>query len=290
MLAASALGRMWSGQPPLALPLGPAMNLDIYLIDPERRVLAALTKNEYWDGEPSVSRDGRYVVFSSLLSGNGAIYLADLETLALRRLTNDTFFNGQPALSPDGQRVVYSSERNTGRNLYLVNADGSNPRRLTDTDGADYAPAWSPDGHRIAFSMAGMGDPGEIYVIQADGQGLQPFTDHRGIDIHPAWSPDAQWIAFASDRDGSLNIYMMATACLDKAAGCALENPRQLTHQGVNPATLWWSADGRHILYWERVIGVPEIYALDTGCDLLPAACRPEAITHLARSLALRWR
>lgn len=287
VVTSASLGAFFPA-PPLALPLGPAMNLDIYLIDSLRGVVAPLTRNGYWDGEPSVSPDSRRVAFSSLLTGNGAIYVADLDTLSLRRLTNDLFFNGQPAWSPDGERIAYTSERNTGRNLYLVNADGSNPRRLTDTDGADFAPAWSPDGERIAFSIAGVGDPGEIYVIGVDGQQLQPFTDYRGIDIHPAWSPDGQWLAFASDRDGRLNVYMMATACLDTARGCELENPRQLTRQGVNPATLWWSRDGRQILYWERVIGTPEIYALDAGCDVLPAACIPRQITNLAQSLALR--
>lgn len=287
-LAVSALGGILPAEPPMALPLGPAMNLDIYLIDPARGVFASITKNEYWDGEPKVSPDGRRVAFSSLMTGNGAIYLADLDTLQLHRLTNDMFFNGQPAWSPNGQLIVYASERNTGRNLYVIHADGSNPRRLTDTDGADFAPAWSPDGKWIAFSIAGTGDPGEIYVIDTDGKQLQPFTDYRGIDIHPAWSPDGKRLAFASDRDGSLNIYVMATDCLDTTSGCALENPRQLTRRSVNPATLWWSPDGRHILYWERVIGMPEIYALDTNCDVLPAVCAPKRLTNLGHSLALR--
>ena len=288
VLAASGLGNVLPAAPPYALPLGSSMNLDIYVIDAARGVFANLSKNELWDGEPAVSPDGRQVVFTSLMSGNGSIYVADLDTLALRRLTNDYYFNGQAAWSPDGTQIVYASERNSGRNLYLINADGSRLRQLMMTAGQDFAPSWSPDGERIAFSMSGSGDPGEIYVYDLASRDLLQFTFYRGIDVRPAWSPDGRWLAFASDRDGSMNLYMLATACLDKVEGCQVENPRQLTRSGVNAATLWWSGDGQHLLYWERTIGTPEIYALAADCDILPNRCVPERVTHLEWSLVLR--
>lgn len=288
VLAASGLGSVLPAAPPYALPLGSSMNLDIYVIDAARGVFANLSKNELWDGEPAVSPDGRQVVFTSLMSGNGSIYVADLDTLALRRLTNDYYFNGQAAWSPDGTQIVYASERNSGRNLYLINADGSRLRQLMMTAGQDFAPSWSPDGERIAFSMSGNGDPGEIYVYDLASRDLLRFTFYRGIDVRPAWSPDGRWLAFASDRDGSMNLYMLTTACLDKLEGCQVENPRQLSRWGVNAATLWWSGDGQRLLYWERTIGTPEIYALEADCDILPNRCVPERVTHLEWSLVLR--
>lgn len=288
IIIALSAGHLLPAAPPFALPLGSSMNLDIYLIDSVRGVFANLTRNDLWDGEPVVSPDGRHVAFSSLMSGNGAIYVADVETLALRRLTNDNNFNGQAAWSPDGKQIVYASDRNNGRNLYVMNADGSRLRRLLATEGQDFSPSWSPDGRRIVFSMAEPSDPGEIYVYDLDSRDTDRFTFYRGIDVHPAWSPDGDWLAFASDRDGSMNVYMMATACLDTPEGCQSENPRQLTRWGVNAATLWWSTDGQHILYWERMIGTPEIYALDVNCDLRPYRCIPERLTHLEWSLVLR--
>lgn len=282
-LLAMVIGRALPVSPPVVLPLGLGMNLDIYLLEVRRGLAANLTKNDWWDGEPAVSPDGRRVIFASLRDGVAALYVADLETLALRQLTTDAFYNEQAAWSPDGAQLVYASERG-GRDLYLIDADGTNGRRLTTTDYPDFAPAWSPDGRQIAYSMAGVGDPGEIYVISADGRTTRRFTYYRGIDVRPAWSPDGRWLAFASDRDGSLNLYMMAADCLEMPDGCEVANPRQLTRGGVNPAALWWSPDGEQILYWERVIGTPEVYALEAGCDIQPGGCRPRQLTNLGRS------
>ncbi len=290
VLLALLIGRVLPAALPVVLPLGPGMNLDIYLLDIERGLAANLTKNKLWDGEPVLSPDGRRVVFLSLQAGTSALFVADLDTLRLRRLTTDSFINEQPAWSPDGTQIVYASERGGERDLYVIGLDGTPPRQLTFTDGRDYAPAWSPDGTRIAYSLAGVGDPGEIFVVSVDGQTTRRLTYHRGLDVRPAWSPDGRWLAFASDRDGSLNLYRIAAACLDMPAGCEITNPRQLTRAGANPAALWWSPDGQQLFYWERAIGTPEIYALEADCDLQPGGCRPRQLTNLGRSALFRGR
>ncbi len=286
-LIAGGLGRALPADPPVALPLGRGLNLDIYLIDLVRGVFANLSKNALWDGDPAVSPDGRSVAFASLEGGGAGVYRYDLDTGDIHRLTDITQSSGEPAWSPDGTRLVYTSTSpSTQQDIYTMNPDGSDQRRLTDYPGADYNPRWSPDGRWIAFVSDRQGNPADIYVMDADGSRPRRLTFHPGFDIRPAWSPDGAWLAFVSDRDGSLNLYRLPTACLERA-GCEAENPRQLTRWGINAGDIWWSADGAFILFWERSIGVPELYRLEVDCDIRPGGCIPERLTQLGRSLTL---
>lgn len=287
-LVAWGLGRALPADPPVALPLGRGLNMDIYLLDLPRGVFANLSKNALWDGDPAVSPDGRQVAYASLDGGGASLYRYDLDTGQAHRLTDGTAGSGEPHWSPDGLRLVFSASPSGSRqDIFAMNADGSGQRRLTDYPGGDYTPRWSPDGRRIAFVSDRQGNPADIYVMDADGSRPRRLTYHPGYDIRPAWSPDGAWLAFASDRDGSLNLYRLPTACLESAAGCEAENPRQLTRWGVNIGDLWWSADGAAVLFWERSIGVPELYRLEVDCDIRPGGCIPQRLTHLGRSLTL---
>ena len=91
-----------------------------------------------------------------------------------------------------------------------MNADGTGVTRLTNSGALEQAPAWSPDGRRIAFASRDtpLAEP-EIYLMSADGSGITRLTNNPAIDRSPEWSPDGQGIVFESDRDGSLEIYVL---------------------------------------------------------------------------------
>lgn len=66
------------------------------------------------------------------------------------------------------------------------------------------------------------------------------LTGDAGHDRWPAWSPDGRHIAFASDRNGSLDIYVM------KADG---SDVRRLTDDPLEEFDPSWSPDGRQIVF-----------------------------------------
>ena len=76
---------------------------------------------------------------------------------------------------------------------------------------AQDAPLWlryssiSPDGTQIAFSYKG-----DIYKVSVSGGRAMQLTTHSAYDTRPIWSPDGKKIAFASDREGSLDVFIMA--------------------------------------------------------------------------------
>lgn len=65
--------------------------------------------------------------------------------------------------------------------------------------------AISPDGKTILFTAKG-----DIYQVPVSGGNAIPIVSDAAWDGHPVWSNDGESIAFASDRNGSLDVYVMA--------------------------------------------------------------------------------
>ena len=65
-------------------------------------------------------------------------------------------------------------------------------------------PAISPDGNTIAFSYKG-----DIFTVGANGGQARQLTTNPAHDYMPVWSPDGSKIAFASNREGSMDIYIV---------------------------------------------------------------------------------
>ncbi len=113
-------------------------------------------------GAPSVSPDGKWVVFSVT----------------------------EPA---------YDEKEQTS-DLWIVPADGSmKARKLTFSKGSESGVAWSDDSRRIAFSAKREGDEvAQIYVIDTTGGEAQRATTISSGGRSPEFSPDGRSIVFVS--------------------------------------------------------------------------------------------
>ena len=65
-------------------------------------------------------------------------------------------------------------------------------------------PAISPDGKTIAFSYQG-----DIFTVPSSGGTAKQITSNAAFDSYPVWSPDGSHIAFASNREGSIDVWVM---------------------------------------------------------------------------------
>lgn len=105
---------------------------------------------------------------------------------------------------------------------------------------AQDAPLWlrnsaiSPDGTTIAFTYKG-----DIYTVPVSGGRGMQITTNPAYDTAPVWSPDSKQIAFASDRLGSMDIYLVS-----REGG----EPRRLTTHSGSETPLAFS-DAGHILF-----------------------------------------
>ncbi|MCA1556341.1 MAG: DPP IV N-terminal domain-containing protein, partial [Acidobacteria bacterium] len=106
-----------------------------------------LTSRTRSNNQPSVTADGRYIVFRSIRTGTWTIWRMDMDGGNVKQLTEGGTDNW-PRPSPDGRWVIFTSNRAGVQNLWKVSIDGGEPVRLTEKN--TYNATVSPDGKLIA--------------------------------------------------------------------------------------------------------------------------------------------
>jgi Tol biopolymer transport system component len=146
-----------------------------------------------------------------------------------------------PATAPPA--LAFASYRPNDTGIFSVDADGTNLQRLTTTrrPAFESQPAYSPDGARIAYVCGNF----ELCVMNSDGSRQGRLTKSnwpaRWVYVdRPTWSPDGTTIAFSSNRDGRLQLYVVA------ADGSGLTKLAASRSNDADPA---WSPDGTKIAF-----------------------------------------
>ena len=110
-----------------------------------------LTHEARFDREPSLSPDGKLLVFSSFGEADRDLFVIDPTRPGERRLLYAGVGDDrQPAFSPDGTRVAFTEVVGSQSDILVINVDGKDARRLTVEAGADQQAAWNQAGDRLA--------------------------------------------------------------------------------------------------------------------------------------------
>lgn len=215
---------------------------------------------------PTVSPDGRWLVYATRHVTHTGLRLRDLESGAERwlaypvqrdkqesRATRDAYPG--MAFTPDSREVVATY----GGQLWRIPVDGAMAVRIPFEAHAEIplgpevdftypiedTPTFtvkqirdavpSPTGDRIAFSALG-----RIYVKALPDGEVRQLTSLPGNQHAPVWSPDGRWIAFVNwDFDEGGHLWRVA------AGGGA---PQRLTRDAAFYQQPAWSPDGRRIV------------------------------------------
>jgi Tol biopolymer transport system component len=210
---------------------------------------AQVTDQPGIEGAPSLSPDGKSVVYAKVVGTHSALHLLRIGSRNPVRLLPDSASDDiQPAFSPDGERIAFRSSRDGG-GIFLMSAAGESITRLTDFG---FWPSWSPDGSEIVVSPGSFSSPTGLFVKEhglavVDVQTKQ--VRKLAIDdrvLQPAWSPGGARIAYWGVRgtSGQRDIWTAAADGSDAAAGAV-----PITRDQALDWSPTWSPDGRHLYF-----------------------------------------
>ena len=193
---------------------------------------------------PSVSPDGRYVVFQGphhvdTRDGVYNLWRVDVDGRNLKRLTYGRY-DDEPVVSADSQWVIYRSDEDRVPKLRKVPIGGGVTTLLTD----EFAqhPAISPDGKTIAYYRMNMQqrDQRHIVLIPAEGgAAIKTIPAPKNFGPVMRWSPTGDSISY---RDNAFtSIWKLP---LDGTPPSPL---LQLRNQLLS--TFCYSRDGRRLVY-----------------------------------------
>jgi len=281
LIVAVGAGLVWSQREPASAPStssGATVSATV----------TSLTSEDGVENFPSLSPDGKWVVYTADEQGTGRtdILLRAVGGQTVINLTKDSAVNdSQPVFSSDGERIAFRSERDGG-GLFVMGRTGESVRRLTN-DG--FNPSWSPDGSSIVYATEPTGmNPGSRGALSllwiastTSGERRQLTTTDA---MQPAWAPHGQRVAYWGLQDDNSQRDLWTIA----AGG---GEPVRVTD---DPAIDWspmWSPDGRYLNFSSNRSGgfnlwrvaIDETSGRPTG-EPMPVPIPRSSIGHLSLS------
>ncbi|MDB5285744.1 MAG: tolB protein precursor [Mucilaginibacter sp.] len=167
---------------------------DLYLYNFDNKKITQITNDKYSDYQPSFSKDGKKIIYSSdrstydtHLSQDISFNLAELD-LATGKITDIKIFNGannlNPMYSSDGTQVYFLSNRDGFRNLYRYTLSTGQVEQMTDlftgiSGITEFSPALSvSDNNDIVYSYY---RKQKYSIYNAKVSDFKPITVDGGI-------------------------------------------------------------------------------------------------------------
>ena len=237
------------------------------------RLFTQLTTQSAREQFPSISPDGKWIVYNGNQAGNSDIYLQSIGGQNPINLTKDSPDDDtQPAFSPDGERIAFRSERQGG-GIFVMGRTGESVRRITDNG---YTPAWSPDGTQLVFATAppnvfrvGFSD---LWAVMLASGHRRRLSDVKGIQ--PSWSPHghriAYWTLFREGASGQRDIDTIP------AEG---GTPVPVTSDAALDWNPVWSPDGGHLYFASNRGGSMNVWRVAIDEQSGQVLSQPEPLT-----------
>lgn len=222
---------------------------------------------------PSLSPDGKSLVYASPVSGNYDIYMKRIGSRKTTNLTEDSRAQDtQPAFSPDGKRIAFRRTAPAGGGIHVMTEAGESVKRLTDFG---FNPAWSPDGKEIVCTENSVDGPNRshipsrLWVISATtGESRNLVV---GDAVQAAWSPNGKRIAYWGVNDAvQRDIWTVA------ANG---SNPVQVTNDLFIDWNPVWSPDGDYLYFISNRKGVMGLWRVEIDQTSGRVKSEPEPVS-----------
>jgi eukaryotic-like serine/threonine-protein kinase len=187
------------------------------------------------------SPDGKWVYYSSDVSGTANLYRVRPPDGEPERLTGGQDNDFSPAPSPNGREIAFHSWRSGTRDIYVMPLDGGPIQTVTSSPMQEAQPQWSPDGRALTFNIF---PANGIWTVRRDSAGVwQTPRERLAFGSWPTWSPDGRWIALTSYFLGGSLLVMPADSGSPRVVLDSAKTP------GVFTGVPLWSRDGRSLYF-----------------------------------------
>jgi TolB protein len=222
----------------LALWMSPAAASDM----PPPAIAIPITYSQNYD--PTLSPDGRRMIFLKMLEGREQMFIADVDGGNERQLSRDMADIEDPAWSPDGRSVAYVRIEKGRNRIHVMTIDGTGNRSVTPAAQTPIHPHWMPDSRSLLYCTTDDIDPprknaAEIYRVDL-ASGKITTVISGGVNTYPAPSPDGRRIAFRKFIDNNSEVFVA------DADGSHVKN---LTDHPAFEGWPAWSPDGKRISF-----------------------------------------
>ena len=224
--------------------------IGLWVADTVNETAEPLTADSGRKTKPSVSPDGKRILFSSELI-NFDLMEIPVNGGPVRPLLATNRDEMFPVWSPTGKQFAYVSNRDLPPEIWMKSvAEGWERPLVTQRDFPDdenrtfLTPSFSPDGSRIAYARVSARHFAAIYISPVAGGSPIRLTNSDEYEIGPVWSPDGNWISYFSSKSGLVKIKVGANEPPVTLLSVACRNPAQ------------WSPDGQWIACAEEDKGV----------------------------------
>jgi TolB protein len=228
--------------------------------------------------DPTLSPDGKSMIFIKLLEGHEQLFMADIDGGHERQLTRDASDKEDPAWAPDGVQVAYirTGPKNS---MHVMNVDGSNDRILTPATQSPIHPEWTPDGKSILYCTDDDLHPpqknaAEIYRLDVRTGGRTTLIS-GGVNTYPVPSPDGTRITFRKMIETNSEVFV---ANMD---GTGIKD---LTNNPTFEGWPAWSPDGKRIAFAGNRYGNYQVFVMNADGSNVRLVANTEG-----RATAPKW-
>jgi len=197
-------GLAWTPDNHLVFPSTASGTLQLWIADADGQNARQLTSDKDVASSPSVSPDGRFIIFQQTGEAGMFISRVDVDGSNRRRVTSG---GGElfPILSPDGRTLFYVSPTGGQLRPFKMPLDGGPAIGLADT--VYRATGISPDGRQLLGNGWDEANRrSSLATLSVDGG--TPQLLNINVLGQSAWTPDGKGVTYGDVVDGRLNLFV----------------------------------------------------------------------------------
>jgi Tol biopolymer transport system component len=207
--------------------------------------LQQVTRGAADDGFPTLTANGKTMVFATRRSGNSSVWTKDLASGSENPLVATHWNDFRGIISPDGSRVAFTrrTESSPGfADLYIIPAGGGAEEKIAGS--VEAVMGWSSDSRKILYMW---GRPFRFRTFDVANSAVVDILQHPKHNVDDArLSPDDRWICFKLEQQPGHEPTFISPV---RNGVAAQEDEWIRITDGPVDGRSWWSPDGNLLYY-----------------------------------------